>query len=236
MFRKLQRMLTGLTMQTLRACMLRSHLMDWLTHAGHSRRMLSGVPRRGEMQCVGVVRRPCGLRGGAHPQGVLAQEPGQLERRPPGGRPRRRCSLLPSSPPASRQCPSISVSAKAQRCCLCTAQTAQTKACCWHLETCPTVYILRMSYVARIMISCPACCVHAAAVKWTSGALYTAKEAADFRGKVAAAAMTEEQRLAALRADERLPLVYLDVTIKVPLPLNTCLDSAGSVMPTVISP
>ena len=55
----------------------------------------------------------------------------------------------------------------------------------------------------------------AAAVKWTSGALYFAAEAADFRAKVAAAAMTEEQRLAALRADERLPLVFLDVTIKV---------------------
>jgi len=55
----------------------------------------------------------------------------------------------------------------------------------------------------------------AAAVKWTSGALYSAKEAAEFRAKVAAAAMTEEQRLAALRADQRLPLVFLDVTIKV---------------------
>ncbi len=52
-------------------------------------------------------------------------------------------------------------------------------------------------------------------MKWTSGALYSAKEAADFRAKVAAAAMTEEQRLAALHADERLPLVYMDVTIKV---------------------
>ena len=55
----------------------------------------------------------------------------------------------------------------------------------------------------------------AAAVKWTSGVLYSAKEAAEFRAKVTAAAMTEEQRLAALRADERLPLVFLDVTIKV---------------------
>ncbi len=34
--------------------------------------------------------------------------------------------------------------------------------------------------------------------------------------------MTEEQRLAALRADERLPLVFLDVTIKV-----RSLDEAG---------
>ena len=60
----------------------------------------------------------------------------------------------------------------------------------------------------------------AAAVKWTSGALYSAKEAAEFKAKVAAAAMTEEQRLAALRADERLPLVFLDVTIKVRLSSN----------------
>ena len=52
-------------------------------------------------------------------------------------------------------------------------------------------------------------------MKWTSGALYSAKQAADFRAKVAAAAMTDEQRLAALRADERLPLVFLEVTIKV---------------------
>ena len=61
----------------------------------------------------------------------------------------------------------------------------------------------------------------AAAVKWTSGALYTAKEAEEFRAKVAKAAMTEEQRLVALRADERLPLVYLDVTIKVRFSLKT---------------